>query len=109
MLNSMFSNPSSSTAAKFFSKPSLLKIPLDKLNFIRQSLRTLFVSTYVKLFLSKSLTSFKLYQKYGTPFIEYVYNGKTRQLNNFLQFLINGTSTSTLNGLETELKDDDVL
>jgi molybdopterin synthase sulfur carrier subunit len=50
-----------------------------------------------------------LSQKYGTPFIEYVYNGKTGQPKNFLQFLINGTSTSTLNGLETELKDGDVL
>ena len=50
-----------------------------------------------------------LSQKYGTPFTEYVYNGKTGQPKNFLQFLINGTSTSTLNGLETELKDGDVL
>jgi molybdopterin synthase sulfur carrier subunit len=50
-----------------------------------------------------------LSQKYGTPFIEYVYNGKTGQPKNFLQFLVNGTSTSTLNGLETELKDGDVL
>ena len=50
-----------------------------------------------------------LSQKYGKPFIEYVYNGKTGQPKNFLQFLINGTSTSTLNGLETELKDGDVL
>ena len=50
-----------------------------------------------------------LSQKYGKPFTEYVYNGKTGQPKNFLQFLINGTSTSTLNGLETELKDGDVL
>jgi molybdopterin synthase sulfur carrier subunit len=50
-----------------------------------------------------------LSQKYGTPFVEYVYNGKTGQPKNFLQFLVNGTSTSTLNGLETELKDGDVL
>ena len=50
-----------------------------------------------------------LAQKYGKPFIEYVYNGKTGQPKNFLQFLINGTSTATLNGLETELKDGDVL
>ena len=50
-----------------------------------------------------------LAQKYGKPFIEYVYNGKTGQVKNFLQFLVNGTSTSTLNGLETELKDGDVL
>jgi sulfur-carrier protein len=50
-----------------------------------------------------------LSQKYGTPFTEYVYNGKTRQPKGFLQFLVNGTSTSTLNELETELKDGDVL
>ncbi len=50
-----------------------------------------------------------LSQKYGKPFTEYVYNGKTGQPKNFLQFLINGTSTSTLNGLETELKDGVVL
>ncbi len=50
-----------------------------------------------------------LSQKYGKPFTEYVYNGKTGQPKNFLQFLINGTSTSTQKGLETELKDGDVL
>jgi sulfur-carrier protein len=50
-----------------------------------------------------------LAQKYGKPFMEYVYNGKTGQPKNFLQFLVNGTSTSTLNGLETELRDGDVL
>lgn len=50
-----------------------------------------------------------LAQEYGNPFREYVYNGKTGQPKNFLQFLVNGTSTSTLNGLETELKDGDVL
>ena len=50
-----------------------------------------------------------LSQKYGKPFTEYVYDGKTGQPKNFLQFLINGTSTSTLNGLKTELKNGDVL
>lgn len=50
-----------------------------------------------------------LSQKYGKPFIEYVYNGETRQPRSFLQFLVNGTSTSTLSGLETTLKDGDVL
>jgi sulfur-carrier protein len=50
-----------------------------------------------------------LSQKYGKTFTEYVYNDKTGQPKNFLQFLINGNSTSTLNGLETELKDGDVL
>jgi len=50
-----------------------------------------------------------LSNKYGNPFTEYVYNGETGQPKNFLQFLVNGTSTSTLNGLETELKAGDVL
>jgi sulfur-carrier protein len=50
-----------------------------------------------------------LSKKYCAPFIEYVYNVKTDLPKNFLQFLINGTSTSTLNGLETELKNGDVL
>ena len=50
-----------------------------------------------------------LVKKYGNPFMEYVYNGKTGQPKNYLQFLVNGTSTSMLNGLETEIKDGDVL
>ena len=50
-----------------------------------------------------------LSQKYGKPFKEYVYNGKTGQPQGFLQFLVNGNSTSALNRLETELKDGDVL
>jgi molybdopterin synthase sulfur carrier subunit len=51
----------------------------------------------------------KLSNKYGKPFTEYVYFGDTGQPKNFLQFLVNGISTSTLNRLETELKDGDVL
>ena len=50
-----------------------------------------------------------LSQEYGKLFKEYVYDSKTGQPNGFLQFLVNGNSTSTLNGLETELKDGDVL
>ncbi|MGD0643708.1 MAG: MoaD family protein [Candidatus Bathyarchaeia archaeon] len=50
-----------------------------------------------------------LSQKYGKTFTEYVYDRKTGQPRNFLQFLINGNSTSTLNGLETVLKEGDVL
>ena len=50
-----------------------------------------------------------LSQQYGTPFIEYVYNRDTGVPKDFLQFLVNGNSTSTLNGLETKLKDGDVL
>ncbi len=50
-----------------------------------------------------------LTKKYGFAFKEYVFNGKTAQPKGFLQFLVNGNSTSTLNGLLTELKDGDVL
>lgn len=50
-----------------------------------------------------------LSEKYGKPFTDYVYEGKTGQPKGFLQFLVNGNSTSTLNGLETELRDGDVL
>jgi len=50
-----------------------------------------------------------LSKKYGAPFVEYVYNSKTMQPKSFLQFLVNGTSTTTLKGLETKLKDGAVL
>ena len=50
-----------------------------------------------------------LAQRYGKRFIEYVYEGKTKEVRGFLQFLINGKSATTMNGLETELKDGDVL
>ena len=49
-----------------------------------------------------------LSQEYGKPFKEYVYD-KTGQPKGFLQFLVDGNSASTLKGLETELKDGDVL
>ena len=50
-----------------------------------------------------------LAQRYGKRFAEYVYDGKTGEVRGFLQFLINGKSASTQNGLETELEDGDVL
>ena len=50
-----------------------------------------------------------LSQKHGKPFKDYVYDDKTGQPKGFLQFLVNGNSASTLKGLETELKDGDVL
>ena len=50
-----------------------------------------------------------LAEKYGDPFADYLYDAKTGQPKSFLQFLVNGASTSTLDGLETELKDGDVL
>ncbi len=50
-----------------------------------------------------------LIQRYGERFVEYVYDEKTGKVKGFLQFLINGKSATTLNGLETELRDGDVL
>jgi MoaD family protein len=50
-----------------------------------------------------------LAQRYGKRFVEYVYDHKTKEVRGFLQFLVNGKSASTTNGLETELEDGDVL
>ena len=50
-----------------------------------------------------------LSQRYGKRFVEYVYDCKTGEVRGFLQFLVNGKSATTLNGLETELEDGDVL
>ena len=51
----------------------------------------------------------KLGQRYGKRFVEYVYDRKTGEVRSFLQFLVNGKSATTTNGLETELEDGDVL
>ena len=51
----------------------------------------------------------KLRQSYGERFVEYVYDRKTGEVKGFLQFLVNGKSAATLNGLETKLEDGDVL
>jgi len=50
-----------------------------------------------------------LAQRYGNRFVEYVYDEKTGGVRGFLQFLVNGKSAATMNGLETELADGDVL
>jgi molybdopterin synthase sulfur carrier subunit len=50
-----------------------------------------------------------LAKRYGKSFVEYVYDGKTGEVKSFLQFLVNGRSASTLNGLDTTLSDGDVL
>jgi molybdopterin synthase sulfur carrier subunit len=50
-----------------------------------------------------------LSQRYGKSFVEYVYDRKTGEVRSFLQFLVNGKSAATMNGLETELADGDVL
>ncbi len=49
-----------------------------------------------------------LSKKYGKPFDEYVFDADG-QVKGFLQFLINGASAATLQGLETALRDGDVL
>lgn len=46
---------------------------------------------------------------YGKRFVEYVYDENTGEVKGFLQFLVNGKSATTLDGLQTELKDGDVL
>ena len=50
-----------------------------------------------------------LAQRFGKPFIEYVYDPNSGEVRSFLQFLVNGKSATTQNGLQTELKDGDVL
>ena len=50
----------------------------------------------------------RLAELYGKGFVGYVYNDNG-EVKGFLQFLINGRSASTLNSLETELSDGDVL
>ncbi len=47
--------------------------------------------------------------KHGKRFEEYVYDEKSGEVKKFLQFLINGKSSASLNGFQTELKDGDVL
>jgi MoaD family protein len=51
----------------------------------------------------------RLAERYGKSFVEYVYDSKTREVKGFLQFLINGRSATTLDGLKTRLEDGDVL
>ena len=48
-------------------------------------------------------------KQYGRSFVEYLYDAETGQPRGFLQFLINGESAATLQGLETELHNGDVL
>ena len=50
-----------------------------------------------------------LSSQYGKGFVDYVYDAKTHEVKGFLQFLINGKSASTMEGLQTELEDGDVL
>ena len=50
-----------------------------------------------------------LMKRYGKPFAEYVYDPQNSGVKGFLQFFINGQSTSALNGLESELHNGEVL
>ncbi len=50
-----------------------------------------------------------LSKRYGKGFTEYVFDRKTGQVKGFLQFLVNGRSTSSSDELKTELADGDVL
>jgi MoaD family protein len=51
----------------------------------------------------------KLAQQYGENFTAYVYDSKSGEVKGFLQFFVNGKSASTLNGLQTELCDGDLV
>jgi len=50
-----------------------------------------------------------LAKRYGKDFFEYVFDRRGGQVRSFLQFLVNGRSASTFDGLETKLTDGDVL
>jgi MoaD family protein len=51
----------------------------------------------------------QLSREYGQAFKEYVYDHKTGQVKSFIQFLVNGRSVSSSEGLDSELSDNDVL
>jgi MoaD family protein len=51
----------------------------------------------------------RLAERYGRVFVEYVFDRRTGEVKQFLQFLINGRSASTLHELDSELADGDVL
>jgi sulfur-carrier protein len=50
-----------------------------------------------------------LNKRHGRDFHEYVYDDETGQVRSFLQFLVNGKSASSDNGLKTKLEEGDVL
>lgn len=51
----------------------------------------------------------KLAEQYGKSLVHYVYDQRTGEVRNYLQFLVNGRNTSASGGLETKLADGDVL
>ena len=51
----------------------------------------------------------RLAKRHGKSFVEYVYGSKTSEVKGFLQFLVNGRSTSKIDVLNTKLANGDVL
>jgi molybdopterin synthase sulfur carrier subunit len=51
----------------------------------------------------------RLTKLYGDDFVEYIFDRKTGEIQEYLTLLVNGRSTNTLDGLETEILDGDVL
>lgn len=51
----------------------------------------------------------RLVELHGKSFAEYAYDHKTGEVRGFLQFLVNGRSISSFEGLKTKLSEGDVL
>jgi molybdopterin synthase sulfur carrier subunit len=51
----------------------------------------------------------KLAERYGRKFVEYIYDSKEGEVKGFLQFLVNGRSVTSFDGLDTRLASGDVL
>ncbi|MGD0159944.1 MAG: ubiquitin-like small modifier protein 1 [Candidatus Bathyarchaeia archaeon] len=51
----------------------------------------------------------RLKELHGKRLMEYVCDPKTGEVRGFLQFLVNGRSTASFEGLQTKLSDGDVL
>lgn len=51
----------------------------------------------------------RLYEIYGKDFVEYVFDRETGEIRSYLLLLVNGRSTTTLEGLKTRIVDGDVL
>ncbi len=107
MTGKLFFNPNASV----LSEVSALKVSVRFFTSLREIMgkreETLGFSDSEKVTVDKVLKT--LSKQHGTSFIDYVYDDKTHEPKGFLQFLINGTSASTMKGLQTELKDGDVL
>ncbi|MGD8545535.1 MAG: MoaD family protein [Candidatus Bathyarchaeota archaeon] len=51
----------------------------------------------------------RLAKLYGEDFVEYVFDRKTGEVQDYLTLIVNGRSINTLDGLETEIIEGDVL